>query len=336
MDILERGAGITESKLSPLEALSAARAFCAVMNEDPSTPGRKLCEGGCLFPSPRPHPRRHDVDAVLEHGLSLPKIHWLGMMFVLGAGGSEQAKLGVQMLLTASTSGYLPSVMTVLRFMLGETEDRPPRIPSSLNFQQVEGRFRKHLGTSEGGTDRDTLTLAGVLALARNDGAQALRWFEKAIRARHAGSWGNSGKDSKGAAGARTISRDGQGMSQPRAPRWEWETTCLVGLGRLHLLRGSAEEAQRVLRTAALELGSAQACLELAKALPPSDPERKTFLLHAAVSGRTGAAQLLAETEQQEARASPSQREAAEHARMASGWADLAAAEEASAPARPH
>jgi len=263
-----------------------------------------------------------------EYGLSLAKVHWVGVMFILGASASEQLKLGVQMLATAATAGHIPSVMTLLRFMLGEIEDRVPRITPSQTFKQQEALFRKHLRTSEGQTDPDALTLAGVLSLARDDGAQALGWFERATRARPAGSLGNSGKDSETPAGTKTISRDGRRMSQPRAPRWEWEATCLVWLGRLHLQRGASEEAERVLRVAALELGSAQACLELAKSLPSSDPGRKALLLSAATAGRTGVAQFLAEVEQQEAGASQSQEEALEHARMAKGWADLAAAED--------
>jgi len=198
---------------------------------------------------------------------------------------NESAKLGFHMLRTASSMGYAPSTISLIRMITqlspeAYAKQRPLIGPVEAHLKQI--LIRNPL-------DSDALTVQGLLYLRDGDKTRALTVFDSALSV--------SGM----AGGERVVRAPLSSNANPkseddvvyRAPRFTYEGVCHIKRGTILLSLGRRDEALAAFNIAALELGLADGYTEVAKLLPRSDPQRKTYLLKAAQADNWEAVELL-------------------------------------------
>lgn len=194
------------------------------------------------------------------------------------------------MLRSASELGYDPSTLTLVRIFSSVPAAMQKKATASKMFIDADARFQRLL---KKGTDPDALTLQGMILA--NQGTQshdrlAVDSFRKAERAWEA-------KDKSGtppqASGSRSFSLE-QGadpdyvsLPEPRQARWEWEVTWALEQAKILQKQNRTKEARDLYRVAALELDNPQGFWNLSCLMegPQDSPERRTYLLKAAISG---------------------------------------------------
>lgn len=222
------------------------------------------------------------------------------------------------------------------------------RVAGSRHFIDADARFQALVS---GGADPDALTLQGVILAGEGHSKRAMQMFRRAEDAwkkkktHEAGAAAAAAAAATGAAstvgGEGTASRkpratapatagqdDDYVLPPPRLPRWEWEVSCVLFQADILRAQGAISEAERLYRVAALELDNPRAFLQLAELLRGSardGPERRAFVLKAAISGERDACREMGELEKAAAaRTGLSSRERAERDRVSMEWFRLA------------
>lgn len=222
------------------------------------------------------------------------------------------------MLRSASELGYTPSTVTLVRVFRTLPAENFERAAQSKLYTAANERFRDLVKEA---ADPDVLTLQGITFAKLGNGKRAMDMFERATKAwetaGHQASADSLGPGAKGADAPAAVSpqvtkgvRDNNGarhtaeagdyvLPEPREPRWAWELSCLLGQADILRSQGDARGAERLYRVAALELDNPRAFLELARLMegPRDSPERRTYLLKAAVSGEPEACRELGKLE---------------------------------------
>ncbi|ROW14926.1 hypothetical protein VPNG_03310 [Cytospora leucostoma] len=295
-----------------------------------------------------------------DHGLSPYLLHWLGIA-LMSSNQAPRWRLGTHMLRSASELGYGPSTLTLMRVFTSMSGDAAAKASKSRIFTEADRRFQQIVSR---GADPDALTLQGIILAksgAKDRARRALESFEKAERAWEASaavstsSSSSSSSSQDGSSGSGTKKPDpntpeDEGASSfdpqqirlppPREPRWEWETSCVLGRAGILERQGRPGEAAALYRVAALELDNPTGfwkLAQLARAAGDGDggrrdtPERRTYLLKAAISGVAEACRELGELEAIVAaggRGGLSAREREEREKMSREWFRLADGEE--------
>lgn len=161
---------------------------------------------------------------------------------------------------------------------------------ASKMFTDADARFQRLL---KNGTDPDALTLQGMILAKQGTQSHdrlALDSFRKAEKA-----WGAKAQSSAPprASGShnfsveKTADPDYVSLPEPREPRWEWEVTWALEQAKILQKQKHTEEARDLYRVAALELDNPQGFWNLSCLMdgPRDSPERRTYLLKAAISG---------------------------------------------------
>lgn len=167
----------------------------------------------------------------------------------------------------------------------------------STTFRSADARYRSLLRS---GRDPNAFSLQGIIFSEEGAHDRALSSFQQARKA-----WASSqGKPERSVAASPVpkveILASGQVvLPEPREPRWEWEASCVLGEADILKARGKLDLAAELYRVAALELDHPTGFVELAglTAGPPDGPERRTYLLKAAVSGHPDACRELGHVE---------------------------------------
>lgn len=284
-------------------------------------------------------------------------LHWIGILLVSG-NSAARWRLGTHMLRSASELGYMPSTLTLVRIFRSVPPHMFARVANTVMYREANARFQDAV---KAGTDPDALTLQGIIhAKAVDKGSQlkALAAFDQATKAwqrtqRENGTLGEEteadvpgkGTQALAATSKCVTSSDAAGdtappsrhytLPPPREPRWDWEVSCILGQANILVKdRDTAEEALKLFRVAALQLDNPLGFLMLAKLMggPRDSPERRVYLLKAAISGETDACREIGELEALAATNQDiSQKERAEHDMLSKEWFRLADGEDLSA-----
>lgn len=230
------------------------------------------------------------------------------------------------MLRAASELGYAPSTLTLFRMMMHWRKDpKYEKALASSKFRSVQARFDILV---KGGRDPDALTLQGLRLMEEGDHDRALDCFRRATKA-----WKSDPGKSAPPSAARPrpqveFAEDGEVvLPTPQQPRWDWEASCVLGEADILKARGKPKEARELYRVAALELDSARGFLELANLMdgPRDGPERRKYLLKAAVSGQSAAFRELGVVEEMRAQHEGiTERESTHRSLVSKEWYDLA------------
>lgn len=166
----------------------------------------------------------------------------------------------------------------------------------TIHYRSAETRFQQVLKT---GQDPDAFTLQGIILNDEGDHDRALHHFRSAHK-----TWTLSQQSRESVPSPVPqvdVLEDGQVvLPKPREPRWEWEVACLLGEADILKMRGHLKQAKALYRVAALELDNPQGFLCLANLMdgPRESPERRMYLLKAAVSGQVDACRELGAVEE--------------------------------------
>lgn len=219
------------------------------------------------------------------------------------------------------------------------------RVAGSRHFMDADARFQALVS---GGADPDALTLQGVILAGDGHSRRAMQMFRRAEdawekkKAQEAGAAADATRAASAVGGEGTVPRKTQAtvpatarkddddyvLPPPRPPRWEWEVSCVLFQADILRAQGATSEAERLYRVAALELDNPRAFLQLAELLrggARDGPERRAFVLKAAISGERDACREMGELERAAAaRPGLSTRERAERGRVSREWFRLA------------
>lgn len=281
-----------------------------------------------------------------EHNLSPYLLHWIGIILMCG-NTAQRWRLGTHMLRSASEQDYAPSTLSLMRiFHSMPTKLFQERAARSNIYLSAKQRFHQIV---KEGTDPDALTLQGIIFAKEGDGKRALVAFRRATKAWEktaaAGvaqgisqSVSESQPDSSvddSSVHKVQVTKNGEViLPQPREPRWEWEVSCVRGMADLLVKEGQTEEARKLYSVAALELDNPHAFLSLAKMMdgPPDRPERRTYMLKAAISGDLDACSEMATMERFAAKKEGiSIQEINDHKMLSREWLRLAKGEDLTA-----
>lgn len=210
--------------------------------------------------------------------------------------------VGMRMLQTASTLGFPPSTLSLIRAFEMTPSQSTARSKADAYLTAVDQRFRRLLQTNP---SSDIYTLQGLILFNRKaPDAQALRYFDLAL---------HEATDHPPPLPTVAATPDSSG-SEPRRrnPRWTYEAICHRHRATLlfrqkHHVEEARAEAFASLEVLAFELGDPKAYTQLAKRLLPGftgggvSSERgytladcEDFLTRAAQSGDWEACELLA------------------------------------------
>ncbi|KAL1880624.1 hypothetical protein Daus18300_001235 [Diaporthe australafricana] len=172
---------------------------------------------------------------------------------------------------------------------------------SSKMFVDADARFQKLLRQ---GTDPNVLTLQGnILAKAgvESKDKQALDMFRRAEEAwtvknpmsSRQGDHATQAGASSHTSGSRSFNlKEGTDpeyvtLPEPRERRWDWEVTWALDQAKILQRQNRTKEARDFYRIAALELDNPHGFWNLSCLVdaPQDSPERRTYLLKAAISG---------------------------------------------------
>ncbi|KAF3769872.1 hypothetical protein M406DRAFT_284346 [Cryphonectria parasitica EP155] len=259
-----------------------------------------------------------------DYNLSPYMLHWIGIL-LLTANTATRWRLGTHMLRSASEQGYSPSTLTLVR-TFRSMPDRifQERAAGTRLFQSADARFRELLRQ---GTDPDALTLQGIIEASHGDDLKrALAMFRRATEAY----WKAHPPSRPPATPSPPPPHDSSKglvkqftLPAPREPLWEWEVSCVLGQADILRRQGEKRAAEELYRVAALELDNPRAFLELARLMsgPRDSPERRAYLLKAAISGEVEACREMGKLERlaAEDKALP-ERERADHVLMSKEW----------------
>lgn len=237
------------------------------------------------------------------------------------------------MLRSASELGYDPSTLTLVRIFSSVPEAMQKKAAASKMSKDADARFQRLL---KKGTDPDALTLQGMILAKQGTQSHdrlALDAFRKAERAWEAKA--RSGAPSPASSRSFHITEgtdpDYVSLPVPREPRWEWEVTWVLEQARILQKQNRTEEARNLYRVAALELDNPQGFWNLSSLLdgPRDSPERRTYLLKAAISGVQEACRELGVLEKMAAgREGLSEKDRADRMMMSQEWFRLADGED--------
>ncbi|ROW12459.1 hypothetical protein VMCG_00480 [Cytospora schulzeri] len=271
-----------------------------------------------------------------DYGLSPYLLHWLGIILMSGNTPSRW-RLGTHMLRSASELGYAPSTLTLMRVFTSMSGGNAAKAAKSKIFLEADKRFQQLVNR---GTDPDALTLQGLI-LAKSGGKdrnrRALDVFERAGKAWEARTNAEASKSadmappSHDGGGEKGPNPDEVTLPPPREPRWEWEISCVLGQASILQRQDRAAEALALYRVAALELDNPVGFWNLAQLMggPRDAPERRTYLLKAAISGVTEACRELGGLEKMAAgKEGLSKDKREEHEKMSQEWFRLADGDE--------
>lgn len=194
------------------------------------------------------------------------------------------------MLRSASELGYNPSTLTLVRIFSSVPAAMQKKAAASKMFTDADARFQRLL---KKGTDPDAFTLQGMILAKQGTPSQdrlALDSFRRAEKA-----WDVNAQSSEPpqASGSRSFSvektadPDYVSLPEPRESRWEWEVTWALEQAKILQKQNRTAEARDLYRVAALELDNPQGFWNLSCLMdgPRDSPERRTYLLKAAISG---------------------------------------------------
>lgn len=194
------------------------------------------------------------------------------------------------MLRSASELGYDPSTLTLVRIFSSVPAAMQKKAAASKMFTDADARFQRLL---KNGTDPDALTLQGmILAKQGTQGHDRLaldsfRRAEKAWETKAQPSASQRASGSQSFSVEKAADPDYVSLPEPREPRWEWEVTWALEQAKILQKQKRTEEARDLYRVAALELDNPQGFWNLSCLMggPQDSPERRTYLLKAAISG---------------------------------------------------
>ncbi|KAG8156677.1 hypothetical protein KVR01_013468 [Diaporthe batatas] len=227
----------------------------------------------------------------LEKDFDLPVflLHWVAILLIADTSASRW-KLGTHMLRSASELGYNPSTLTLTRILTSMPPAMQKKAAASKMFIDANSRFQKLL---QNDTDPNALTLQGRTFAKKGTQAhdrQALDSFRRAEKA-----WEAKAKSSAPSQASERPSFDIKkgsdpdyvSLPEPREPRWEWEVTWALEQARILEKQKRTDEARDMYRVAALELDNPQGFWNLSRLMegPRDSPERRTYLLKAAITG---------------------------------------------------
>ncbi|CAN8097026.1 unnamed protein product [Discula destructiva] len=287
----------------------------------------------------------------IEHKLSPYLLHWTGLALI-SANTEARWRLGTHMLRSASELGYMPSTLTLVRIFRSMPPHVFERASSTIMYRDANARFEKGLAD---GTDPNAFTLQGIIYAKTGDDAKAMAMFIQATKAWQKAGRGekapngriknkSNGEDTqKPAATADGDTIDGPSdaasnrefaLPPPREPRWEWEISSVLEQAKIFAKDPrTAAKAEKMFRVAALELDNPHGFLMLAKLMggPRDTPERRTYMLKAAISGEAEACREMGMLEKLAAAKTTNAKERAEHATLSKEWFRLAEGEDLSA-----
>lgn len=260
------------------------------------------------------------------------------------------------MLRSASELDYIPSTLSLVRIFRSVPPHMFDRAAKTIMYRDANARFQKVV---KGGTDPNALTLQGIIhakSVDKDSQLKALAAFSQATmawqkRQREKGRVTKEtepvvpGKGTQALAATSNCHTNSDAVDAtadrhftlppPREPRWDWEVSCILGQANILVKdRNATEEALKLFRVAALELDNPLGFLMLAKLMggPRDSPERRVYLLKAAITGEIEACREIGELEAlAAARHDLSQQERAEHDMLSKEWLRLADGEDLSA-----
>jgi tetratricopeptide (TPR) repeat protein len=194
------------------------------------------------------------------------------------------------MLMTASSLGYTPATLSLIRIILDAPDERFVRLKTDLGDAVV--RFLQLVRTER---SPDVLTLRGLWLLREgHSDVYALKYFDQALEAAARSIPPDCGGTVHHQQQQGTTASSSSSSSSAREPRWTFEGSCHLKRGLILARQGRTEEAIASFKIVALELDLADGYAELANLLPPDAPEREGYLLRAAQAGHVEACRLLA------------------------------------------
>lgn len=279
-----------------------------------------------------------------EHHLSTYLLHWMGLALISGDSQSDW-RLGTHMLRSSSELGFMPSTLTLVRVFRSMPSQFFNKAASTIMYRAANARFVKSLSN---GTDPNAFTLEGITLANEGANANAMAMFRKATDA-----WRTTDRKGKGfktQTGHKATGNDAQApvptpnakgtatspeftLPPPRKPRWDWEVSNVLGQANILLKQpNTAKKAHDLFKVAALELDNPLGFMMLAKLMdgPRDSPERRTYLLKAAISGAAEACRELGELEKMAAAKSTRSKERDEHEHLSKEWFLLAEGEDIS------
>ncbi|KAJ0109291.1 hypothetical protein J7T55_009623 [Diaporthe amygdali] len=276
--ICESIEGLGAQHLTPLQCVDAAQRYVSAATQHES--------------SWRPR---------LEKDFDLPVslLHWIGILLISDS-SAVRWRLGTHMLRSASELGYDPSTLSLVRIFSSVPLGMQKKVASSKIYIDANARFQKILRQ---GTDPDALTLQGIILAksgVKSQEKQALDLFRRAEKAWELKAKSSAQGDHGAQAGATSHTSDTQSFNikkgaipdyvslpEPRTPRWDWEVSWALEQGKILQRQDRHKEARALFRVAALELDNPQGFWQLACLMdvPQDSPERRTYLLKAAISG---------------------------------------------------
>lgn len=194
------------------------------------------------------------------------------------------------MLRSASELGYNPSTLTLMRVFTSMPQAMQSKAATSKMFMDTNTRFQNLL---QKGTDPNALTLEGILLVKKGTQAHdrlaldSFRRAEKAWEAKAKASPPSQASDSRSFEIQEGADPDYVSLPEPREPRWDWEVTWALKQAQMLEKQKRTSEARDLYRLAALELDNPQGFWNLSRLIegPRDSPERRTYLLKAAISG---------------------------------------------------
>lgn len=204
----------------------------------------------------------------LSEGKVTPYIlHYLAV--ALHYGGQE---MSLSVLNTAAMLDYTPSVLEMANVYYTVTENRPSSKRGAVP-PVFMASLKKFDALVAAGQNPDALALKAHVLGLQGQKEESGKWYLKARRV------------GMGLYPGAYATPPTEPVAQPRGPRWLQEAECHVQAGRALLGIGKVEEAKAAFAFAAFELDDAVGLAEYAKLMPEEVPERREFLLRAAVSG---------------------------------------------------
>ncbi|KAK3302422.1 uncharacterized protein B0T15DRAFT_514457 [Chaetomium strumarium] len=217
-----------------------------------------------------------------DHNIDPRTLYCAAIPLIAPQGGL--GNIGNYMLMTASSLGYTPATLSLIRSLLDASDELFPRLKANLGDAVV--RFIQLVRTER---SPDVLTLRGLWLLREgHSDAYALKYFDQALEAARRIPDGDADRQHT------QQQQQQQRTASTRDPRWTFEGSCHLKRGLILARQGRTDEAIASFKVVALELDLADGYVELAKLLPPDAPERESYLLRAAQSGNSEACRLLA------------------------------------------